>query len=1075
MKRASSYLAAAIALAFSATSAVSAEHDSNWYQQAAISPDGKHILFAAKGDIYKVDVNGGNATPLTSNSAWDGTPIWSKDGKTIAFSSDRNGSLDVYTMPASGGAPTRLTYHSSDDTPTDFSADGKSVIFNSGRTNSADSSGFPTGAMRQLYEVSLKGGTPTQLMTTPALEARYNRNGRKLAYMDNKAYENVWRKHDTSAFARDIWVVDTRSNKHTQLTNFKGGDSTPVWSPDGKHLYYLSEQESNSFNIWKMPAKGGKAERVTNHDTHPVRSLSISKDGLLSYTWHGNLYTIKDGGRPQKLDVALNADSQGIAVKPASVANKATEFWVSPNGKEIAFVSRGEVFVTSVEFGTTVRVTNTPTQERSLSWSEDGRSLIYAAERNNNWGLYQSTLADENELYFYTATKIEEKPLLQGDKDAFQPSVSPDGKKVAFLHQRDEIRVLDIESGKVNTALSKKYNYSYADGDMSFDWSPDSEWIVASYVPGSRVFISSIAIVPADGSAEPRDISLSGYGDGNPKWVNNDMIIYSSGKYGRRNHGSWGNDADVMAVFLTQEAFDNHNLTKEERALAKELEEKLKKDEKDSEDKKDEKDDDKVELVKIDWDGIEERSVRLTIHSSELGDSILTDDGEKLYYLASFDKGYDLWLQDFKERSTKLVAKLGANSTSLELSEDGKTLFVLADGKLQKMGVGDHKPKGVAFNGAVDVDADAEREYMLGHIWRQTRDKFYDPGMHGIDWDQMGKDYMPKVKGINNNRDFAILASELLGELNSSHTGGRYQGRPPAHANTASLGVIYGAEPQKGGVLIEEILPKSPLKKASAKIEAGMLLTHVDGEPVNAANNLYSQLNGKANKRVRLTLKDGNKSFETVIKPVSRGAEAQSMYERWVESRREYVNKISNGRIGYVHVRQMNDASFRQVYADLFGKHFETEAVVVDTRFNGGGWLHDDLVVLLGGKQYTKMLPRGREYQGDPIERWTKPSIVLMNEGNYSDGYIFPVAYKANGLGKTIGMPVPGTGTPVWWERLHTGDIVFGIPQIAVTDMQGNVMENNQLEPDILINNLPEEVSKGEDPQLKRAVEELLK
>ncbi len=731
-------------------------------------------------------------------------------------------------------------------------------------------------------------------------------------------------------------------------------------------------------------------------------------------------------------------------------------------------------FLSPLLSGTTVRVTNTPTQERSLSWSEDGRSLVYAGERNDNWGLYQSTIVDDNELYFFSATKLEEVSLLKGDKDAFQPIVSPDGKKIAFLHQRDEIRVLDLESGDVNTALDAKYNYSYADGDMSFVWSPDSQWIAASYIPGSRVFISSIAIVSADGSAEPRDISLSGYGDGNPVWVNNEVLIYSSGKYGRRSHGSWGNDSDVMALFLTQEAYDNHQLNKEERALAKELEEKHAKDSDEKDDKKSEEAD-KVELVKIDWDGIEERSVRLTIHSSELGDTLMTDDGEKLYYLARFEKGFDLWLQDFKEQSTKLVSKLGANSASLELSDDGKSLFVLADGKLKKIGTSDHKSKSVSFNGAVDVDAHAEREYMLGHIWRQTRDKFYDPGMHGIDWEQMGKDYAPKVKGINNNRDFAILASELLGELNSSHTGGRYQGRPPAHARTASLGVIYSAEPQKGGLLIEEVLPKSPMKKASANIEAGMVLTHIDGKPVNAASNLYKQLNGKANKRVRLTLKDGSQSFETVIKPTSRRGEGQAMYERWVESRRDYVEKISGGRIGYVHVRQMNDASFRQVYADLFGKHFETEAVVVDTRFNGVGWLHDDLVVLLGGKQYSKMLPRGREYQGDPIERWTKPSIVLMNEGNYSDGYIFPVAYKANGLGKTIGMPVPGTGTPVWWERLHTGDIVFGIPQIAVTDMQGNVMENNQLEPDILINNLPEDVMKGEDPQLKRAVEELLK
>lgn len=1071
----------AAALTIQATSVLCAQqNNSNWYRDASISPNGQELLFTAKGDIYKVPIKGGAAIPLTMNSAWDGHPVWSKDGASVAFSSDRNGSLDVYTMSAQGGTPTRLTFHSADDIPSDFSANGKAVIFSSSRANSATSSGYPTGAMPELYSVSIEGGTPEQILTTPALEARFSQDGSLLAYMDNKAYENKYRKHDISAFARDIWVMDTQSNAHKRLTQYKGADSTPVWSNSGKHIYYLSEQGLNNFNVWKMPVTGGASIQITEHETHPVRSLSISNNNILAYSWHGNLYTVKEGEKPQLIELTVMADKQDVAIAPKNIANKANEMAVSPSGKEVAFVSRGEVFVTSTEFDTTLRITNTPEQERSVSWSKDGRSLIYAAERNNGkkqsgqWGLYQSSIADEDEAYFFTATKITEKSLDDSKRDSYQPKVSPDGKKVAFLHQRDEIRVLTIATGKITTALDKKYNYSYADGDISFDWSPDSKWLVADYVPSSRVFISSIAIVPADGSAPPRDISLSGYADYAPKWVNSNTIIYASARYGRRSHGSWGAEGDIMALFLSQDALDKHFLSKEERALETELEEKAKEKDAKDEDSDEKEDEQEIADVEIEWDNIKERSVRLTIHSSSLGDAIMTPDGNKLYYLAKFEKGFDLWVQDFAESSTKLAHKLGADNASLQLDAKGESLFVLADGAMQKIEISSDESKAITYKGIIGLQADAERQYMFEHIWRQTKDKFYDPNMHGIDWDLMGKDYGPKIQSISHNRDFAIIMSEMLGELNASHTGSGYRNKPSAFASTASLGVLFEAKAQKQGLLISEVLPYSPLKRSKTEITKGMLLTHIDGKPVNIKHNLFDALNGKQGKRVRLSIKNGRKSFDTVIRPISLSDEKQALYTRWVDSRRAYVNSISKGKIGYVHVKQMDDDSFREVYSDLFGPNFEKKAVVIDTRFNSGGWLHDDLVVLFNGKQYTKMLPRGREYAGDPIERWTKPSIVLMNEGNYSDGYIFPVAYKAYEIGQTVGMPVPGTGTPVWWETLLSGDVYFGIPQIAVTDMQGNVMENNQLEPDILVNNSPESVAKGEDEQLKRAVQALL-
>lgn len=1067
------------ALAVMSCSAMADKKD-DWFLHSSISPDGKTIAFSYKGDIYTVPSTGGTARPLTIHHDWDGHPIWSRDGKQIAFASDRNGNLDVYVMPSGGGKAKRLTYHSASDIPQDFSRNGDDVLFVSARMDSKESTVFPTTRLSETYSVATDGGTPEMISTIPASELQYSPDGKKVLYRDEKAYENQFRKHDTSAFARDVWLHDLKSGEHTQLTTFAGADHNPVWK-DKDTFFYTSEEGSGAFNVWVSDLDGDNKQQVTSFKEHPVRSLSISDKGTLAFTHHGSLYTL-DGKKPKYVDVTIANDAQEDAMLPTSLGGKITEFSVSPDGKEVAFVARGEIFVASTEFKTTRAITDTPEQERSVSFHKDGRTLLYTAERNGRWGLYETSIINEDEPYFFAATTLEEQAVHVAKTDSFQPVYSPDGNKIAFLSGRDEIQVFDRESKKTNVALGKQHNYSYADGDITFGWAPDSYWMTADFAPRSRLFITNIGVFPSDGSAEPVDISLSGYSDSYPHWhKDGEAVLWSSTRYGQRDHGSWGRESDVMAAFMTQDAYDKFRLSKEEYALLKELEEKQekasKKDQDDNADKGSEDEDPAVTPLDIDFDDIERRTVRLTLHASDLGDAILTKDTKALYYLARFEKGYDLWRHTIREKKTELVAKLGARRASMTMSDDGKKLYVLADGSLKQGDIGKKVSlKPISVSPVMALQQAEERTFMFDHSWRVIKDKFYRDDYHGIDWDDMGKSYRAKLGSIGHNRDFANMFAEMTGELNASHIGSSY--RPASKATndaTGDLGLFFDLTDTEDGLTVEEVLAKGPFDKASSKVEPGVKLVAVNGIPLNKTQNLYALLNHKTGKRVRFTFEDKKgESFEEVIKPISRRAVSGLLYDRWVASREALVDKLSGGRLAYVHVRGMNDPSFRAVYSRLLGKHFDKDAVVVDTRFNGGGWLHNDLAKLLTGDEYFTMHVRGRQYHGDPLDQWNKPSVLVINEGNYSDAHAFAYTYDQLDIGEMVGMPVPGTMTAVWWETGISGDFRAGVPQVGMKNTKGEYLENNQTEPDHKVKNDPASVAKGEDKQIEKAVSVLL-
>lgn len=468
--------------------------------------------------------------------------------------------------------------------------------------------------------------------------------------------------------------------------------------------------------------------------------------------------------------------------------------------------------------------------------------------------------------------------------------------------------------------------------------------------------------------------------------------------------------------------------------------------------------------------------IRLTVNSSHLGDAVLTPKGDKLYYQAAFEGGFDLWKHDLKENQTNIVLK-DVGRGSLTADAKGENIFSCSGGALRKINLEQEEIKPIEFEALFNYRPYGEREYMFSHIWQQVQDKFYVTNLHGADWKGYRESYMRFLPHINNNYDFQEMLSELLGELNGSHTGARYYA-PGSTLSTACLGAFYDDSYNGNGLKIKEVIAKGPFTVKNTQVTAGCVIEKIDGKPVLKDMDYYPLLEGKAGKPVRLAIHNpaNGKRFNVTVKAISQEAQSDLLYKRWVKRNKQLVEKLSGGRIAYVHVKGMDSPSFRTVYSGLLSdENRSKEAVIVDTRHNGGGWLHDDLATLLSGKQYQSFVPRGQYIGSDPFNKWLKPSCVLVCEDNYSNAHGFPWIYQELKIGKLIGAPVPGTMTAVWWETQIDPTIVFGIPQVGCMDMRGNYMENRELQPDIKVYNTPEKSLKGEDEQLEAAVKEMLR
>ena len=1054
-----------------ATASAMAQSNPLWMRFPAISPDGKTVAFSYKGDIWTVPANGGQARQITTNPAYDAYPVWSPDSRQIAFASSREGSMDIYVVGRDGGTPRRVTTDSGDEYPMAWRNDS-TIMLKASIMPKATSIMFAN--FSQVYEVSDKGGRMRLFSDIPMEDISVGNDG-ALLYHDNKGYEDPFRKHHQSPICRDIWLY--KGGNYTKLTNFAGEDRTPVWGGDNNTYYYLSE-EDGTFNVYKRRIGETAKTQLSHYKGNPVRFLTRSTDGTLCYAYDGAIYTLKEGSQPVRLNLSMVADDGSDKLQRQVLRSGATEFAVSPSGKEIAFVVHGDVYVTSTDYTTTKRITDTPEQERNVNFSPDGRSLVYASERGGLWQIYQTSIVNKDEKQFTYATQLKEEQLVKSSLVDMQPAYSPDGKSVAYIEDRGALKAVDVKTKAVRQLMDGKFQYSYSDGDLWFQWSPDSKWLLSNYIGHGGWNNSDIALVPADGSQKITNLTNSGYNDNNGRWVlGGKAMLFMSDRAGYRSHGSWGAEDDAYIMFFDLDAYERFRMGKEERALYDEAHKKEKADAtkkkrpliKLGKKKKDDKKKDEAKTLKFDLANCRDRVIRLTVNSSHMADAILSPGGDTLYYQAKFEGGYDLWKHDLVENKTEIVMK--NVGYGLEADKDFKNLYVYNNG-IKQIDLTKNSQKGIDFEANFNYRPYEERAYIFNHVWQQVKDKFYDPKLHGVDWEGYKKTYAKFLPYINNNYDFRDMLSEMLGELNGSHTGARYYPEG-ATLKTAALGLFFDNDYEGDGLKVEEVINRGPFAVRNTGVKKGCIIEAIDGQKIAKGSDYTSLLDGKAGKMTRVSVFDPSrkKRFDVVVRAISRSAQADLLYRRWVDRNREMVDSLSNGTIGYVHVKAMDSESFRTVFSQLLSDSMrQKKAVIVDERHNGGGWLHDDLCTLLSGKQYAKFIAHGKYIGYDPWNKWVKPSCVMICEDDYSNGHGFPAVYKTLGIGKLVGAPVAGTMTAVWWESMMNG-MIFGIPQVGNQAMDGTFFENKELKPDVEVYNTPADYETGNDEQLKAAVE----
>ena len=1024
-----------------------------WLRTPSVSPDGSRIAFSHGGQIWVVPSTGGEARPVTSDQFYSHHPVWSPDGRSLAFASKRHGNDDVFVMPSEGGTVTRLTYHSGTDVPQAFSADGKEVLFTAYRLGSPTADALDGakswGGPGQVYAVAATGGRARMVLPIPAESTRPAADGQRMLYEDRPSPENEWRKHHVSDAARDIWLFDPRDGSHRRLTDFRGEDRSPVWAPAADAFLWLSER-SGSFNVWRQPLAGGTPQQLTFHKDHPVRFLSSARDGSLVYAWSGELWRLPAGAaQPQRVPVQIHQANLLSGASAVNLQGQGTELVVSPNGQEYALVARGEVFVVSAKTGQTRRITSTAAEERHVSFAPDGRSLIYASERNGQWDVMQARLRRDQDSGFSGASPFDESVLVGGEADTFQPLLSPDGQRLAYRQDRVTVRVMDLKTRQSVEVLDRGSVYSYEEDDLHFAWSPDGRWLVTrTGFEGT----SEVELIDALGRAPRRNLSRNGFTDEKPQVsADGQVVLWQSDRVGLRTADSNAAQKDVYAAFLSREAFEAFQ-TGAGPAAARQP----------------------------DFSGIERRTLRLTPFSTQPVFFRLTPDKKTLVLVAPDPTGVEVgYAIDLPSRLPRVLFQRPPGATAvyttdtqvtsiLALGAQGIDRYELSSGELAGS---------TPFNPEMTRDAQAEIAAIFDHAWRLTKVKFYDSQLHGVDWDAVGQHHRRFLPYVRHWEELAEILSEMVGELNASHQGSHFSGVPASADATAALGLYYDDRWRGAGVRVLEVLAGGPADHSGSVLQPGATILAIDGQPLTPETEPARLLNRKQGQPVLLSIRpaQGGNPVDETVTPISTMAESQLAYRRWVDKRRAMVDKLSNGRLGYLHIPGMDLKSYLQAYADLFGRHLKAEAVLVDVRYNGGGNLHDPLVVMLTGEPVAGLVTRdGVRVTDIPVGRWTKPSALIANAASYSDGSVFPSMYQQLKIGTLLGERVPGTGTAVLWEQQIDRRLNYGVPQLGFMGRDGRFYENHEIVPDLVVRQEPAAVAAGHDPQLERGVQTLL-
>ena len=1042
------------------------------------------IAFTYLADIWTADESGQNIQRLTVNKARDAYPRFSPDGKWIAFSSDRNGNLDVFLIPASGGAAKQLTNHSADDTVLGWTPDGKGILFSSQRGEDF---------MPLLYVVNVEGGMPWRAGPDMGNAASFSPDGNRIAY--NPKGQVYWRKYYRGAYATDVWIEDVSAKKFTQLTDFDGLDSWPMWSRDGD-IYFVSDRDGGGLtNIWRISDKGGKADKVTSFKTGDVRFPSISGDGRTIVFEHDfgiwKLDTATKRTTPIRLDIDAETEENDSEMRAFN--SEADDYDLAPNSRRVVVSTHGELFTVPVDEGDIRQITDGPARDRGVDYSPDGKWIAYISDSSGREELYVVSTDGG------TPQKLTDIDALKGGYNW-----SPDSKEIAFTASDNKLRKVNVSTKAVMELDGTRF------GNLSTpEYSPDGKWLAYSKTDANRT--SDIYILDSTGTDKTaHKVTFDSYDERGPRFSPDGRKLYFIRSDATGGGGGGFGNASVQIYSVWLEKLDRDPDDPEERADTEAAQPPL---------------GDPTEgggpprqrptgprpphETKMDWTGMKHRTRQITRMPFPIFNYTIAPDSRTIVFVTSEPAGVAntpiiYSIQDDGRRLTRVAAGgpppadgeggggggFGGGISDLNISRDGRTLFYSERNGIYSVALGVNAAaatagaaparRRISFNVRLKINRPAEWAEMFGDAWRTMKYRFYDPAMHGMDWDAAKAKYEPLVKDVGDRQELMNIINEMIGELNASHTGAAPppRGFGSGGVATGNLGVDLEPDKAAGRYRVSYIYENGPADKDWVKVNVGDYLIAIGGKPVKAGDEYWELLNDRLNRKVEVTFNNKPSeegAWKTRIETVNGQAYATLRYDRWVKERRQKVDELSGGRIGYIHIRAMDQPSLRKFEKEI--REFRNkEAMIIDQRWNGGGNIEQELLAILVQREYQVWVPRGVEAAGRPFAGYFGPKVVLQNWRSASNAEMFPAGFRALGLGKVIGTPTMGAVIGTGSYSLIDGSTVR-TPGVGVylADQKRTNMENYGVQPDIRVDNSPEDNLAGRDRQLETAVEELLR
>lgn len=1142
-------------MAVSLSAAAAARADEVVYaRDLALSPDGRTLAFAWAGDLWTVGVEGGVAVRLTANDATESDPVWSPDGARIAFASNRHGAGTLFLMNRDGSDVRRVSYADTSETPLDFTPDGRYIVFSASRDGQLERE-------PKIYRIPAGGGQAFRVMNCLASSLRYSPDGRLAAF--NRGSTPWWRRNYRGSANYDLWVRDLASGAFTKLTSFEGNDRAPQWDGDSKSLYFLSDR-GGTVNIWRQSISAGDAQQVTFMKDDDVRDLTVSRDGrMLAFTHWDKLYVMPlPSGSPREIRVTAPADSSLADDETRTFTRDASESAPSPDGKELAIVVRGEIFVIKAEPDkSTRRVTRSAARSRMVCWSPDGKALFFISDEAGQEDLFRATSAEQPARALSDSLRFRIERVTDTSEPEWDPSVSPDGKSIAFTRVRGDLFVRDLASGRETRLLE---NWS----GTTYRWSPDSKWI--AYEAEDEEFNPDIWIIPADGGKPAVNISRHPDADRNPQWSADGNILAFSSRRAVQ-------DTDLYLTFLAPQLAEMSSVDRDEyfkqqaeavkkkkplkscaasgtialaaagatqpssapasgpanaaaskpssrptalrarlRGVLKDL---LKEDEpaarakpvaakdaeKDGEEK--EKDEDKEEKrkFKLEWelDSAWKRVRPITTLPGDQGSFALAPDGASAAFVSGHEGSPALFFVKWngEDRKKALSQAVGG----LEWLANGTRLFYLTGGAPGSCGAGGGDSKSHAFSAKMIIDNRALARQKFNDAACALGLRFYHPTMKGLDWPRLTDKYREFALRVRTTGEFNEIFNMLQGELNASHLGiSGGGGRGPAGESgerCGHLGCDFDASFVGPGLRVSAIVPRSPADRDESRLYVGDVLLTVNGHKVGPDASIEAALRDTIGEQVIIEFvpspdlakasasapasQDAPRanelqpagapgaSRELIIRPISMGELNGLRYDAWVEGNRRLVHDLSDGRVGYSHIRGMSEPSFNEFERDLYAAASGRDGLIIDVRCNGGGWTADWVMAVLSVQRHATTVARGGK-PGYPQDRlifyaWTKAATMMCDQYSFSNAEIVSHAFKNLRRGPLVGVPTHGGVISTGSYGLVDGGAIR-MPFRGWYLPDGRDMELNGAVPDVIVPVTPEDEEQGRNPQIEAAV-----